>query len=371
MGAPYVKRFGGGGFVDLPTQTTPIDSQFLNAVEDALVRLLGVTPSNNTVGVWTPGGANGALVYQQITNAQVDPAAAIARSKLDFGGGLTNSDIAVGAAIAYSKLQLANSIVNGDISPSAAIAIAKLAGYPTDATKFLRGDGSWVAPFGRLLGVVVISASGTYNTNPLATGLLVEAWGGGGAGGGAPTTAAGQLAAGGGGGGGAYSARLFGINYGTAALLASYSVTIGAGGTGVAGGAGNAGADTVFGSSIVVAKGGSGGPAGTAGSSVAVNAGGGAGGPASSGIGDEKIAGQTGGLSAILNTGGSVYGGDGGAAPKGYAGARGGFTNASFALGAAAVIGGGGGGSANSVSQGTTRAGGNGGDGLIVVWEYA
>jgi hypothetical protein len=61
-----------------------------------------------------------------VTNAEVAVAAAIARSKLDFGSGLVNADIAAAAAIAYSKLNLANSIVNADINASAAIARAKL-----------------------------------------------------------------------------------------------------------------------------------------------------------------------------------------------------------------------------------------------------
>lgn len=62
-----------------------------------------------------------------ITNTQINAAAAIARSKLDFGTGLVNADLATGAAIAYSKLNLATSIVNADIASGAAIAYSKLA----------------------------------------------------------------------------------------------------------------------------------------------------------------------------------------------------------------------------------------------------
>lgn len=75
------------------------------------------TPGASTVMVW-----NGSTwIAAQLTNAYVDAA----------------------AAIAYSKLNLAGAIVNADISNSAAIAIAKLANYPTDATKYLAGDGTW------------------------------------------------------------------------------------------------------------------------------------------------------------------------------------------------------------------------------------
>lgn len=61
-----------------------------------------------------------------ITNAEVAAAAAIARSKLDFGAGLVNADIAAAAAIAKSKLA-ALAIVNADVDAAAAIAQTKLA----------------------------------------------------------------------------------------------------------------------------------------------------------------------------------------------------------------------------------------------------
>lgn len=73
--------------------------------------------------------------------------AGIVAAYVQGAGGLVNADIAVGAAIAYSKLNLALGIVNADISASAAIGISKLASYPSDATKFLRGDATWAVPF--------------------------------------------------------------------------------------------------------------------------------------------------------------------------------------------------------------------------------
>lgn len=75
-------------------------------------------------------------------------------------GGLLNADIGGAAAIAYSKLNLALSILNSDISASAAIAISKLAGYPTDATKFLRGDGTWVVPPAGAFALIADSTAG-------------------------------------------------------------------------------------------------------------------------------------------------------------------------------------------------------------------
>ncbi len=123
MAAPYVKRYP-GGFLDLPSQTTAVDSQFLNAVETALLHLLGEAPAADEVGVWNAGGG-GALVYQKITNAQIDAAAAIDKSKLGALN-IVNADVASGAAIAKSKLAALN-IVNADVDAAAAIAKSKLA----------------------------------------------------------------------------------------------------------------------------------------------------------------------------------------------------------------------------------------------------
>lgn len=142
MAAPYVKRYV-GGFVDLPSQTTAVDSAFLNAVEASLLQLLGEAPAADEVGVWT-AAAGGSLLYQKITNAQIDAAAAIAKSKL-AALNIVDADVAGGAAIAKSKLAALN-IVNADIDAAAAIAFSKLAGYPADATKFARGDGTWAVP---------------------------------------------------------------------------------------------------------------------------------------------------------------------------------------------------------------------------------
>lgn len=69
--------------------------------------------------------ADGAIV-----NVDINSAANIARSKLDFGSGLVNADIATGAAIARSKLDFGSGLVNADISASAAIALSKLATDP-------------------------------------------------------------------------------------------------------------------------------------------------------------------------------------------------------------------------------------------------
>lgn len=123
MAAPYVKRYP-GGFLDLPTQTTPVDSAFLNAVEAALLHLLGEAPAADEVGVWSAAGG-GALVYQKITNAQIAAGAAIDKSKL-AALNIVDADVAAGAAIAKSKLAALN-ISDGDVAAGAGIAQSKLA----------------------------------------------------------------------------------------------------------------------------------------------------------------------------------------------------------------------------------------------------
>jgi hypothetical protein len=99
-GETYVKRYA-AGFID-SDQSKPADAQFLNAVEAALLRLLGADPIDHGVSVWDAGLAR--FAFRKLLNADIDAAAAISRSKLDFGGGLVDADVAAGAAIAGSKL---------------------------------------------------------------------------------------------------------------------------------------------------------------------------------------------------------------------------------------------------------------------------
>lgn len=138
-GETFVKRYP-SGYTDSDA-AKPVDAQALNAYDAALLRLLGEDPAADEVGVWVPG--SGRFVFQKITNAQIDAAAAIDKSKL-AALNIVNADIAAGAAIVKSKLA-ALAIINSDIDAAAAIAISKLAGYPTDSSKVLKGDGTWGA----------------------------------------------------------------------------------------------------------------------------------------------------------------------------------------------------------------------------------
>lgn len=96
----YVKRWV-AGFTD-DDNSKPADAQFLNAVESALLVLLGEEPTADYIPAWDGGLLR--FHFQKLLNKHIDPAAAIARSKLDFGGGLVDADISATAAIAASKI---------------------------------------------------------------------------------------------------------------------------------------------------------------------------------------------------------------------------------------------------------------------------
>jgi hypothetical protein len=101
-GEAYAKRYA-GGFVDLPSQTTALDSQFANNVERVLLELLGVDPTDKGVQIWDAVLAR--FKTALIKNENIDPAAAIAKSKLGALS-ITDADIAAGASISQSKLNL-------------------------------------------------------------------------------------------------------------------------------------------------------------------------------------------------------------------------------------------------------------------------
>ncbi len=121
-GEAYTKRYPSGFNDSGPAGQTPADSQFLNAVETALLRLLGADPVNDGPMVWNAG--LGRFVSAKLTNVQIDAAAAIAYSKLNLAGSIVNADVASGAAIAKTKLA-ALGIVDADVS---AISTSKVTG---------------------------------------------------------------------------------------------------------------------------------------------------------------------------------------------------------------------------------------------------
>jgi len=208
--------------------------------------------------------------------------------------------------------------------------------------------------------IQIITATGTYTPTTGMVYCVVKILGGGGAGAGInPPSSASQCGGGGGGGAGEYAVGVFSAS----TIGASQSVTIGAAGTGVAGGNGNPGTATSFGA-LMSANGGLGGIAGATG--AAYNTAGGLGGTGGTG-GSFRVPGQAGteGCGSVRNANQEFFirSGNGGNTQMG----AGGFLNFPIARGY-----GSGGGSAfmgpNSV--GSPGAGGIGADGVVVVTEY-
>lgn len=189
----------------------------------------------------------------------------------------------------------------------------------------------------------------------------LELQGPGGAGGGAPATTGSNLSLGNGGGAGGYLRKFLLAS----ALAANEAMVIPAGGAGVSGAAGNAGANTTnFGSHSFVVNGGLGGQILAAGldSATAVLLGSG-GGNASGG--EFNMRGGPSGF-AVRMPGGSIAS----ASPGGDSWFGRGPLMVLSANGDAAVHGAGGGGMRNGTGTMSARTGGKGGDALIVVKLY-
>ena len=199
---------------------------------------------------------------------------------------------------------------------------------------------------------VILSGAGTYTPPAGVTALWIRMVGGGGGGGGASSGLA-VNARGAGGGGGGYLEKFL------TPLAASYSYSVGTGGTGGPDSANNgtAGNDTTFGA--LTAKGGNGGLS----SSVTADGGnaGAAGGVA--GTGGDLIAQGFDGLFSYKNSG-RLEGAKGAGSAFG-AGGRAVYANAAGNPGLGFGAGGGG-----SISQNNSQAGGNGANGTIIVFEF-
>ena len=214
------------------------------------------------------------------------------------------------------------------------------------------------------------TANGTFTVPAGVTSIKVECWGGGGAGG----AAQGNPSAGGGGGGGSYVRN----NAITVVPGQSYTVTVGAGGLGVNNAAGPAGGDSWFGSvSTILAKGGNGGARATANNTTAS----GATAVTTGNVGSTSPYSYYGGAGGTGGANGASGGGGGSSAGTGSSGNPGIGVNAGAAVtgGGAGVAGStnsadgadntnlGGGGAGARAGNNTDRAGGNGGNGKVVI----
>lgn len=210
--------------------------------------------------------------------------------------------------------------------------------------------------------VQVFTSSGTYTPTPGARCMLVDVWGAGGGGGGAVGLAA-SVAVAGGGGAGSYVRAMFNYTQAT-------TVTIGAGGTAgsTAGGDGGTGGDTSFGA-LISTKGGVGGTGdpspGTTPKAVLGGVGGAVGTVDVSGITISADLASDGGTGIQINN--AI-----GCAGSGAGAVRGGAPTAGRSAGSGGENGRGpGAGGAGAISTSvTSRAGGIGSSGKVVVYEF-
>lgn len=210
------------------------------------------------------------------------------------------------------------------------------------------------------------ASSQTYTTPTNCAAIIVECVGAGGAGGGVATVTS-DANIGQAGGGGAYSVKII------TAPAATYTYTVGTGGTPGSAGAnpGGAGGDTSFIGSgpvtLCLAKGGNGGAGTTAlaGANLTIGA---TGGSAGSGVGDLLLSGESG--FGGTQTGVAVNRAGMGGSAAGPYGSGGAIEKITTGTGNSTTLNGGGGGGGVVQSGSASVAGGSGGDGLIVVTEF-
>jgi hypothetical protein len=317
---------------DLSSSGTISGVGFANLLSPYLLSATANTTYAPITGSANYAPAMGSSVYSTIANLALKAPI----SSPTFTGAVT---IPMGASIS-GFAPLASPTFTGTATFANITASGTLTGFP-----------------GRLLNVQRFTANGTYTPTTGTHSGLVYVLGGGGAGGGAPATSTLQQSCGSGGGSGA-----LGVSYITS--IVTETITVGAGGTGVSGAAGNAGGQSSFGG-LITAPGGGGGPAaGPAATTTSVGAGPGVGGSEASGATLVNTPGQpsttcmaiTGAILNVSNGASSIFGSGGLSTFQGTGGLSGGF-------------GSGGGGTGNAVSQ-SAITGGAGAAGVVIIFEY-
>jgi hypothetical protein len=214
---------------------------------------------------------------------------------------------------------------------------------------------------------VYFPSSGTFTkaTYPWLRAIKVKCVGGGGGGGGSGTTASAQASIGTGGNGGSYGESFI---TDIAGLASSITITVGAGGSGAAAGNnnGSAGGNSSFGS-LVIATGGKPGAGGPSNGVPTM-------GNAIPDFNDASTA-----QLVIEGSGGSINFSNSASFPastiSGFSAlsraTRNEVTSTGFNGMTGRTYGGGGGGALNAQSQGTTRSGGTGGNGILILELYA
>lgn len=342
----------GGSFPYNSTFATAVGGYPLGAIvssTDGTGLWRNVTANNTTnpetFGAgWQPEDAGSTSVA--MTNANVTLTALQAARSIIFITGTITANIQL-IFPTYVKLWTIINNGTGAFTVTAKTAGGSGVAITSGVVQAVYGDGTNIASSGsgRLLGAPqVFSTAGTFTYTPTAgtNRVIVEVQAAGGASGGAPATGAGVSSLGGPGGAGAYAKSLF------TSAFAGVTITVGAGGTGVSGAAGNNGGSSSFGA-LVSCPGGIGGI--TAGPSSSV-------------------------FEAASNNTAAPSGGNiiSAAGPRGQLTFSTAPTAIFFGLPGASLLGlaAGGGGPANGNTPSLAVKTGSAGDkGLVIVWEYS
>lgn len=280
----------------------------------------------------------------------------------DANGEYTNGNVAQGIEPTIINAEMLNTFQRELVN------VVEGAGIeldPSNDSQVLEAMKKLLSP-GRLLNVKKFTTSGTYTPTPGTKSIIVEGVGGGGGAGGAPFTNAGYYTGtGGGGAGGYFRTRITNVP-------SLVNVTVGKGGRGGAGGAagnntdGSDGELTSF-SSYAQASGGKGSTTtnSPANSGISYRFGSGFGGFATNGniINSDGSA----GTASLIVSVGSGLSGAGGASFFNAGGAPTPFNSA----GSDGQNGSGGGGVVSMGNSSVVCTGGKGGDGLVIIYEYA
>lgn len=321
-------------------------------------------PDSGNPSGWVPGANFGITAITGLTNANVTPTnAQAAKSTITLAGTLTGNIqiiLPTWSGMQWTVVDNTSGAFTVTVKTSAGTGVVlDHLGFPQnvmcDGTNIVSANAT-----GRLLARRVFTSSGTYTPTPGTRFVDVLVQGGGGGGGGCNTTGAGEVAAGAGGGGGGWAIKRL-----TVAQASGATMTVGAGGLGVAGAAGQNGGTTSFGG-LVSASGGGGGSVGP--NSTTVGTPQGSGTPGVGSGGDLNFRGGLGWYA--FYSAGSPTSGAGGTS---YFGAGAPWVTGSGVNGInAAVFGAGASGSSSGASiNGFSISGGVGGAGYIIVLEYA